>query len=36
MTPISAYEFFRCDGRICIDGNLIEFISYEDYLDYLS
>lgn len=36
MTPVSAYEFFRRNGRIYINGNLIEFISYEDYLDYLS
>ena len=36
MTPISAHEFFQRNGRIFIDGSLIEFISYEDYLDYLS
>ena len=36
MAPVSAHEFFRRNGRIYINGNLIEFISYEDYLDYLS
>lgn len=36
MPIVSAYEFFRRNGRIYINGNLIEFISYEDYLDYVS
>lgn len=36
MTPVSAYEFYRRNGRVFIDGSLIEFVSYEDYLDYLS
>lgn len=36
MTPISAYDFFRRNGRVFIDGSLIEFVSYEEYLDYVS
>ena len=33
---VSAYEFFENDCTVTIDGEEIQFFSYEDYLDYIS
>jgi len=36
MKPISAYEFFQRHGKIKVNGTVIQFFSYEDYLDYIA
>lgn len=36
MKPINAFEFFQRHGRVKVNGTVIQFFSYEDYLDYIS
>lgn len=36
MKPVSTYEFHQRHGRLLINGLIYEFISYEDYIDWLT
>lgn len=36
MTLVSSQEFHRRHGRLKINGKIYEFLTYKDYLEFMS